>query len=445
MNNKDIENDSNNGEQQQQQTTTTSGTIPTIYSLDEFSVHLEPCIRKYLEDQYNNNGTNNNDDHLQNIIDAMKRPPSSTVCRVNLIKANRRQVQNELSSSSSSSSSSSNPPSDSNRYKIQEHPIFSNDVITITPSAKSKTTRSLSSCRVPFTENASSSPSSPSLLFTNWPIRQKQGWPMTHRVVLVDHFCGEAVLRGSDIFVRGVLAADMNIKSGDVVAIYTNVPNNNSNNTKKKNKILRGMTVERYDGTCIFLGLGEAKCNRNEMFKNNHGVAVSMSADADDRVGPLLPPLNRVLEDKMMLQNLPSIVVGHVLNPQPHDTILDMCCAPGGKTAHLASLVQNQAEVIVACDKSTKKILAAKGMFTKLGATCIVPIALDTTDCVDSQPEERKSVVEVGCVNGDKQKKCHTCTLIFLFYWHLFFSSFLMFFFSLQNCPIRLFGNRQLT
>jgi hypothetical protein len=93
---------------------------------------------------------------------------------------------------------------------------------------------------------------------------------MTHRVVLVDHFCGEAVLRGSDIFVRGVLAADMNIKSGDMVAIYTDVPNNNNNNNnnaKKKNKILRGMTVERYDGTCIFLGLGEAKCNRNEMFK----------------------------------------------------------------------------------------------------------------------------------------------------------------------------------
>ena len=233
---------------------------------------------------------------------------------------------------------------------------------------------------------------------------------MTHRVILVDHFCGEAVLRGSDIFVRGVVAADMNIKSGETIAIYTDVPDIRLINNKEKknynnnnNKILRGMTIEHYDGTCIFLGLGEAKCNRNDMFRNDHGIAVSMSMNPNDRVGPLLPPLNRVLEDKMMLQNLPSIVVGHALNPQRNDTILDMCCAPGGKTAHLASLVQNQAEVIVACDKSKKKIIAAKEMFTKLGATCIVPLALDTTNCVDSSLVGHKSVVEVRCVNRDEK------------------------------------------
>jgi 16S rRNA C967 or C1407 C5-methylase (RsmB/RsmF family) len=48
----------------------------------------------------------------------------------------------------------------------------------------------------------------------------------------------------------------------------------------------------------------------------------------------------------MMLQNLPSILVAHALNPQPRDIILDMCAAPGGKTAHLASLVDNQATIV---------------------------------------------------------------------------------------------------
>ena len=28
-------------------------------------------------------------------------------------------------------------------------------------------------------------------------------------------------------------------------------------------------------------------------------------------------------------QNLPSVVVGHVLNPQENDMILDMCASPG--------------------------------------------------------------------------------------------------------------------
>jgi hypothetical protein len=48
----------------------------------------------------------------------------------------------------------------------------------------------------------------------------------------------------------------------------------------------------------------------------------------------------------MMLQNLPSILVAHALNPQPGDIILDMCPAPGGKTAYLANLVNNQATIV---------------------------------------------------------------------------------------------------
>ena len=34
-------------------------------------------------------------------------------------------------------------------------------------------------------------------------------------------------------------------------------------------------------------------------------------------------------EDMLFLQNLPSIVVSHVLDPQPGERVLDMCAAPG--------------------------------------------------------------------------------------------------------------------
>lgn len=43
-----------------------------------------------------------------------------------------------------------------------------------------------------------------------------------------------------------------------------------------------------------------------------------------------------------MLQNLPSVVVGHVLGPRPGERILDMCAAPGGKTCHIAGLMGDQ-------------------------------------------------------------------------------------------------------
>jgi 16S rRNA methyltransferase RsmB/F len=39
------------------------------------------------------------------------------------------------------------------------------------------------------------------------------------------------------------------------------------------------------------------------------------------------------------MQNFPSVVCGHVVDPNPGDKILDMCAAPGGKTTHLVSML----------------------------------------------------------------------------------------------------------
>lgn len=51
------------------------------------------------------------------------------------------------------------------------------------------------------------------------------------------------------------------------------------------------------------------------------------------------------LESHVLLQNLPSIVCSLVLNPQPDETILDMCAAPGNKTTHISLLMKGQVNV----------------------------------------------------------------------------------------------------
>jgi len=156
------------------------------------------------------------------------------------------------------------------------------------------------------------------------------------------------------------------------------------------------MTVptERYNGRCVFLGLGKACCSRAEIFKSSKGVAVEMSAKVHERAGPALPPLHGILSGKYMLQNLPSMLVAHALSPCAGDVILDMCSAPGGKTSHAASLVQNNA-TIIACDKSRRKMVLAREFFSDMGATCITPLALDSTSCVVRNNTNWKSVQDI--------------------------------------------------
>jgi len=130
------------------------------------------------------------------------------------------------------------------------------------------------------------------------------------------------------------------------------------------------------------------------MFTTSRGVAVEMSCHPAERAGPALPPLSGVMTDKFMMQNLPSIVVARAMDPQPGDVIIDLCSAPGGKTSHLASLVHNDA-IVVACDKSRKKMVTARKYFDDLGAACIIPLAWDSTACVVRDGSSFRSVEEV--------------------------------------------------
>lgn len=41
------------------------------------------------------------------------------------------------------------------------------------------------------------------------------------------------------------------------------------------------------------------------------------------------PSLDEVLPDLVFAQNLPSIVCSLVLDPQPGETVIDMCASPG--------------------------------------------------------------------------------------------------------------------
>ncbi len=54
-------------------------------------------------------------------------------------------------------------------------------------------------------------------------------------------------------------------------------------------------------------------------------------------------------------QDLGAMLVTHLLDPQPGETIIDACAAPGGKTTHIAERMGHQGRVI-ACDIHLRKL-----------------------------------------------------------------------------------------
>lgn len=77
-----------------------------------------------------------------------------------------------------------------------------------------------------------------------------------------------------------------------------------------------------------------------------------------------MPSFETLPTDLFYPQNLGSATVAHILKvtfiqPEIHNTVLDMCAAPGGKTSHLSCLMHNKGKII-ACDKSNSRLNALK-------------------------------------------------------------------------------------
>ena len=108
---------------------------------------------------------------------------------------------------------------------------------------------------------------------------------------------------------------------------------------------------------------------------------------------------NEYLYGQYAIQGLASQFVSHVVNPQPNDTILDMSAAPGGKTAHMSSLMNNKG-LIVATDSSKHRMTALRSNLARLDVKNVIGLQVDATTLPSSFGYFTKILLDAPCTGS---------------------------------------------
>jgi len=91
--------------------------------------------------------------------------------------------------------------------------------------------------------------------------------------------------------------------------------------------------------------------------------------------GPV-PSLPGFHEGAFYVEDEAAQLIPILLDPQPGDIVLDACAAPGGKSTHVAALMQNKG-IVYAVDRKETRLDLVRSNCRRLGVQIVVPIVGD--------------------------------------------------------------------
>lgn len=136
----------------------------------------------------------------------------------------------------------------------------------------------------------------------------------------------------------------------------------------------RDLLEANSEKSSLYIRTNTLKTSRDELIKlleeNNIKCSKVPTIDEAIRVENLKNiENNKLFKDGLFtIQDISSMIVGKVLNPKENSLVLDVCSAPGGKSTHLATLMNNTGKV-VARDVFDHKLKLIKNAVDRLGLT----------------------------------------------------------------------------
>lgn len=101
-------------------------------------------------------------------------------------------------------------------------------------------------------------------------------------------------------------------------------------------------------------------------------------------------------EGLFYIQDKAAFAVTKKLNPQVNESILDLCCFPGGKTSHISQEMKNTGK-IVAVDNTEKRVDRFNENINKLGSTNIKVMIKDASEDLGIQEKFDRILIDAPC------------------------------------------------
>nr|MDO8112096.1 RsmB/NOP family class I SAM-dependent RNA methyltransferase [Candidatus Sigynarchaeota archaeon] len=170
----------------------------------------------------------------------------------------------------------------------------------------------------------------------------------------IDKFAAESVIIAAPLFSAGFKGTKSSFKKGDLVSMH-----------HRFSTPWDGTQHDMFCGNCSAL-------YHSDTISSIAKTIIARTVEPWFYV-PSFQEWNEFKQGMLVDQAFPSMVATRVLDPQPGDQVLDVCCGAGGKSTHIAQLMQDKGSII-SIDRSGQKLDQLARRAERMGITCIEPL-----------------------------------------------------------------------